>query len=201
VNRRQFHKSIAVATLLQSAEVYSHDKSGWVVPALPAPLMDLVDHNGKRRVMRTWLEHRLTFVQTMFTGCSSICPVQGAIFAELNVAIRNRPANHPLSLLSVSVDALGDSPSSLAEWLRRLGASGDSWSAAVPSIKGVDQLQRMLEGRASGNRTTIASHSSKVYIFDSFGLLRWRSQELPSVKLLLSVADVIVEQSSILRKS
>ncbi|MGK6309802.1 SCO family protein [Variovorax sp. DT-64] len=69
----------------------------------------------------------------MFTGCSTVCPIQGALFAALQAAMA---AEHSptLRLLSLSIDPLADDPAALSAWLRRFGA-GPAWSAAVPTTR------------------------------------------------------------------
>jgi protein SCO1/2 len=68
----------------------------------------------------------------MFTGCSTVCPIQGAWFAALQVAMA---AEHgtTLRLLSLSIDPLADDPAALSAWLRRFGA-GPAWSAAALAL-------------------------------------------------------------------
>jgi len=49
----------------------------------------VVGADGRRTPLPTALAGEATAVQRMFTGCSSVCPMQGAVFAA--VAARLRP--------------------------------------------------------------------------------------------------------------
>jgi protein SCO1/2 len=117
-----------------------------------------------------------TAVQLMFAGCSSICPVQGAIFAAVQAELG--PAADPtLQLLSLSVDALGDDAAALAFWLRRF-AAGPGWRAAALEPGDLAAFQALLDASASAS----AGHSTAVYFFDASASLVWRTNDLPGAR-------------------
>jgi protein SCO1/2 len=163
---------------------------GPVTPAqgLPAPPVTL--HDGRRLPLGQVLRGRLTALQLMFTGCSSLCPVQGATFAQLQ-ALLLRPsgpggrsgtgtgaaAAMAPQLLSISIDPLGDDARALAAWRGRFGA-GPGWLAAVPGVGDVDGLFEALRGRASGPDR----HSTQVFLLDASGRLVFRCAELASAE-------------------
>lgn len=161
----------------------SHDPFGRVVPPLPAPALPLTGDDGQ---VVTWPERmrgHATAVQLMFTTCSAICPIQGALYAE--VAAQVDPAS--CRLLSLSIDPLGDNAPALHAWLTRHGAP-PHWRAAVPRMDDLDRMLDHLRGRASG----VDRHTGQVYVFDRFGRLVWRTVDLPApahvVELLRTVA-------------
>lgn len=87
----------------------------------------------------------------VFTGCSSTCPTQvaelAAMRAALPVEVRGR-----VSLLSVTVDPVSDTPERLAAYAQRLGAAHPGWAFATgrPAVveRVVDRMQVL--ARAAG---------------------------------------------------
>lgn len=162
----------------------AHGLLGPVVPALALPATAVTLHDGRRLPLAAVLRGRPTVLQLMFTGCSSICPLQGAVFAELQAALRRDGAGRGPAprLLSVSIDALGDDARALAGWRARFGA-GPDWLAAVPDVAGVDPLLDTLRGRAAG----VDRHSAQVFLLDTAGCLVFRCAELASAEAVAQV--------------
>jgi protein SCO1/2 len=163
---------------------FAHDTMGPVDPPVPAPDLMLVDHRGQPLRLRNWLQGRVTLVQTIFTGCSSVCPIQGALFAE--VQRRMAPSRVTVRLLSISIDALGDTPASLARWLEKMGAREPGWVAALPKPADVEPLQLCLRGGRAIDKG-LDSHSESVYVFDEKAFLRWRTFSLPTAHEVMRV--------------
>lgn len=153
----------------------AHESVGPVQPALLAPPIRLTDHEGRRHTLPALLVGKVTALQWMFTGCSAVCPLQGAMFSQVQAAL-SRSHAEGRQLLSVSIDALGDTPQTLQEWRLRFGAA-KQWIAAVPAMADLDQLQRAF---TDVRRNALDTHSTQVFFFDSQARLQWRSSELPS---------------------
>lgn len=185
VSRREWLKAVASLVLLPSTGVSAHGLLGPVTPAQSLPPMDVTLHDGRRLPLAQVLRGRITALQLMFTGCSSICPVQGAVFAELQALLQPPPRRGgPVpQLLSISIDALGDDARALAAWRGRFDA-GPGWLAAVPGVAAVDGLLEALRGRATGPDR----HSAQVFVIDGAGRLVFRCAELASAE---SVAQVL----------
>lgn len=139
--------------------------------AAPAPAVLLTDTAGRRRPLPELLQGRPTLVQLMFTGCGTVCPAQGLLFATL--AARARPV--PVQWLSISIDALGDDPARLKAWQARFGAHPD-WLAAVPAPAEVDRLNDFLRGAPVKPGT----HGTQVFVFDAAARLVHRTADNPS---------------------
>lgn len=169
-----------------------HEGPGPVDPPRPAPLVDLRDAQGQPRSLTSMLRSRVSAVQLMFTGCSSICPVQGAIFAAVQQALAARPVPGA-QLLSLSIDPLGDTPAALQAWRERHGAGSD-WLAAVPSAAMLDRLVASLSGAAVGS---LELHALSVFFFDAQARLRWRSGDLPSAGEIVHTLAVVAAQPSL----
>ncbi len=150
-------------------------RDGPVLPPEGAPELVLTDTSGRRRRLGELLQGRVTLVQLMFTGCSTVCPTQGLLFATLAA----RPRAVPAGWLSISIDALGDDPARLAAWQAKHGAH-PSWQAAVPAPADVDRLSTWLRGVPVKPGT----HNTQVYAVDAAGRLRWRSTEQPTAAQL-----------------
>ena len=110
--------------------VRANDSTGPVMPAVAAPALPLRRHDGAAPMLAAQLQGSLTAVQLMFTGCSTVCPIQGALFATLQAALLSERYT-AVRLLSLSIDPLADDPVALSAWLRRFGAR-PTWSAAAP---------------------------------------------------------------------
>ncbi|MDZ7858163.1 SCO family protein [Sphaerotilus sp.] len=184
-SRRDVLKGVAALALLRTAGgVSAHGLLGPVTPALPLPALAVTLHDGRRLPLAAVLRGRLTALQLMFTGCSSVCPVQGAVFAELQGLLRREAAGRaPMpQLLSISIDALGDDAPALARWRAQFGADAD-WRAGVPDLAEVDRLLDTLRGRSTG----VDRHSAQVFIVDGAGRLVYRCAELASATAVAQV--------------
>ncbi|MDM0116402.1 SCO family protein [Variovorax sp. J22R133] len=143
------------------------------MPPVAAVPLRLRRHDGAASNLTAQLHGGSTAVQLMFTGCSTVCPIQGALFSALQSALlAERDAT--TRLLSLSIDPLADDPAALSAWLRRFGAM-PTWSAAAPAIEALDPMLLLFKGGAvAGDR-----HTGQVYLFDGYSRLVWRTSELP----------------------
>jgi protein SCO1 len=167
---------------------HAGDGMGPVEPPTAAPDIQLTDHLGRARALREMLAGQVSVVQTMFTGCSSVCPIQGAVFAATQQRLAKRATRQPVQLLSISIDPLGDSPAALKAWLARLQAQ-PTWLAAVPTMAELPRLQRGLDGNTPARSTSVDAHSDRLYFFDAQARLRWRSGSLPGADEVMRVVS------------
>lgn len=179
LTRRALLRNVAsVALAAASSPLHAqHGTMGVVSPPIRLDDAWLVDQTGKNRLLSDLLLQSVTALQTIYTGCSSVCPLQGALFSAVQDRISKIRTRYPLQLISIGIDPLSDSPPALQEWLRRFQA-GPAWKAATPSLRDVDRILMALSGSPLplGN---IAVHSTQIYCFDAKGMLRWRSADLP----------------------
>ncbi len=167
----------------------AHDSVGPIRPAALAPSIRLTTHSGDRRKLPQLLAGHPTAIQLMFTGCSAACPLQGALFAQLQADLDALDADAPASrlrLLSLSIDPLSDDPQSLGRWLARFGA-GRRWTAAAPSPADLDSLLAFLKGRAAAPDP----HNTQLAMFDAHGRFVWRTGDLPPPAAVVRLADEI----------
>ncbi len=184
--RRQFLMAAAAGLPAWAPPAAAHGSFGPVQPALAAPAWVLQNVDGQQSPWSSWLQGRTTAVQLMFTGCSAICPIQGALFAQAQQTLQGQDPR--LRLLSLSIDPLGDSGKPLQAWLKQFGAQPPRWSAALPRLQDVDPMLDFLRGRASGPDR----HTAQAYLFNRQGRLVYRTEDMPNpaalVQLLQSIA-------------
>jgi protein SCO1/2 len=118
----------------------------------------------------------------MFTGCSSVCPIQGAIFERVQALTPHRQERR-IQLLSLSIDPMADTPRAMRAWLERFHAS-NGWTALAPDPK---DLNRVLDLFGQGPEA-VENHATQVNIIDREGQLVFRTPELPSAD---SIANIL----------
>lgn len=185
----------------------AHPTMGPVRPPLPLPDVTITDQAGRQQRLRPWLSGAVTAVQTMYTGCGSVCPIQGALFAEVQAqwateASASAPSSsRPVRWLSLSIDPMGDTPAQLKAWLQRWQA-GPQWRAARPDPQDVDALLGCLHGtevagakapgRVASAVADASHHPARVFMLDTQAQLVWRTPPLPSPEELIRVLSVLV---------
>jgi protein SCO1/2 len=181
--RRRFLRSTGACLALLLPHGAKAHSIGIVDPPISLPLeTSVVRHDGLRMLLRNIIQGRRTLLQLMFTGCSEICPLQGALFAEIQEKSRQLVIGKN-QLLSLSIDPMDDARS-LSAWLSQFGASRN-WGAAVSSPKGIDAIRASLQGTNGLDR----DHSSQVYFLDETGRLVWRTEEFPSLEVVHAIAQ------------
>lgn len=178
------------AAALPAGRSAAHDRLGPLNPRQPAPPLALTRHDGQRRTLAQLLQGRTTALQLMFTGCSNVCPIQGAVFAGVQARLERRSPRQ--QLLSISIDALGDDAVALDAWRRRFNA-GPRWIAAVPAIAQAEVLPRFLDDRAA-SRAANDPHSTQVFLFDALGRLAYRLADLASAGAIADALDTLDRQ-------
>lgn len=168
----------AAASAALPGIAHAHDGLGPVTPPLAAPPLPLQLHDGRSTHLPAVLQGHVTAVHLMFTGCSALCPVQGAVFAELQSLVGG--ALPRAQLLSISIDPVGDDAVALAAWRRRFSA-GTAWLAAAPPVRHAEAMPAFLGGRRQ-RETTGDRHNTQVYLFDRQGRLAYRCAEFASAR-------------------
>lgn len=105
------------------------------------------------------IKKRVTAINFIFTSCTTVCPLMGVRFAQLQALLPK-----DVSLISVSIDPANDTPQRLAEWGKRVGAK-PGWTLVTGTKPDIDTLLRSL-GTAIADP---ASHTPLVLIVDDRG--------------------------------
>lgn len=180
MHRRQLLFAAATAPLAGVAS--GHGSMGPVQPEREPPLLRLRASDGRLAPLPALLASGApAALQLMFTGCTSVCPIQGALFAALQASLDARQSQ--TTLLSLSVDPLGDTPAALMAWRARFGA-GPRWIAASPRPEDLDTWLGWLEPDDPRGGD---SHATRVHLLDSAGRLAWRSENFPTPSALLGL--------------
>ncbi len=191
--RRQLLCLLGFAAFSASQNSLAHGEMGPVEPRLLAPATPLVLHDGRQTDLQRVLLGRWTALQLMFTGCSAVCPIQGAVFSSLqNDGLMQRLPK--AQLLSISIDPLADNPAALAAWLRRFEAR-PAWTAASPPVAWVDRLLDFVKGRTPPNKQNADRHTAQVYVFDQNARLAFRLAELADPAEIAKVINALASAS------
>ncbi len=155
---------------------------GRVVPPVPIPDFAVRGADGAPARLARLLQGRVTALHLMFTGCSSVCPIQGVIFERVQTLLPDQ-AERGIQLLSLSIDPQADTPRAMQAWLQRFDAHA-GWTAVVPQSA---DLGRLLELFGQG-RNAVDNHVTQVNIINRRGELVFRTEPLPSAD---SVAELL----------
>ncbi len=172
--------AIAPGTRAQS-QVVGADH-GQVVPPVPIPAISVRCADGSSAKLDALVQGHVTALHLMFTGCSTVCPIQGAIFERVQALLPEQRRNR-IQLLSLSIDPVGDTPAAMRHWLERFHAH-DGWIAVAPRI---EDLNSLLDLFGQG-RNAVENHATQVNIIDRRGRLIFRTPQLPSAD---SIADLL----------
>lgn len=133
--------------------------------------MTLLDQDGQRFDPST-LRGRIVLVNFIFTGCSSVCPIQTHALAEM---LRQLPLRSRLSLLSVSLDPLNDTPKALKTFAQRMGADLSRWSFVAGRPEDLARLSASLRlWHPGAQERRPDDHVADLWLVDPEGQLRQR---------------------------
>jgi protein SCO1/2 len=163
-----------------------HRAPGRLPSPLPMPRLPVVLDNGQRSDLVTELNGKVTALQFVLVGCSSICPMLGAIFSRVEEQL---PTQGDFALLSISLDPLGDTPASLTEWLTNF-RTGKSWRGAIPDGDPA-AITAMLKGWGLSSETESDFHTESVLLVDRAARLVYRFPDLPDPVEVASVMQLV----------
>lgn len=102
------------------------------------PDVEVVTQDGRRvHFYSDLVQGRTVAINFVFTNCSTICPVSGALFADLQ-----KRSDRGVHLISVSIDPETDTPRKLAAWSRRFRSDdgGGDWTLVTGDRPSIDRL-------------------------------------------------------------
>src|SRR5271165_739082 len=143
----------AAGLYAQSGEMHRHhavsqtDRDGPVVEVsgLTIPDVELVDQHGKKvRFYSDLIKGRVVAINTIFTTCTTICPLMGANIAKLSKMLSDAGDNQ-VNLISISIDPVVDTPQRLDEWSRKFGPTGTDWTLLTGPKPEIDGLLKALQ--------------------------------------------------------
>ena len=103
----------------------------------------LINQNGEPvRVYSDLVKGKIVVINTIFTTCTTVCPLMGANFAgmqkQLPAAVREQ-----VQLISISVDPVTDTPLRLRAWAQRFGVQ-PGWTLLTGSVRDVETVLKEL---------------------------------------------------------
>jgi protein SCO1 len=109
------------------------------------PNIELVDQHGKKiHFYSDLVRGKVVAINTIFTTCTTICPLMGANFSQLS-RILGDESHGKVSLISISIDAAVDTPEQLDRWSRTFGKPGPDWTLVTGAKPDIDNLLKALE--------------------------------------------------------
>jgi cytochrome oxidase Cu insertion factor (SCO1/SenC/PrrC family) len=154
------------ATSADDAAQFSHNFDG----------MPLIDQ-ANRRFAFTALRGKVLLVNFVYTGCSTICPVQTRELAEVqrSLPVSDRGAFH---FVSVSLDPRQDTPQALLDFARRMGVDLQHWSFVTGREQDLARLSERLRLFRPGGKQP-DDHATALWLVDARGRLLQRLQGNP----------------------
>jgi protein SCO1 len=158
---------------------------------LSLPDTKLIDHDGReRRLTSDVLRDRLAIVGFFYTTCGTVCPILSQLMLQVERKLGPR-AGRDVTLLSLSLDPLRDTPPRLSEYRRSLGA-GDDWVWLTGARPQVEEALRAFGAYTADP----ARHPSQLMVGDARSGRWLRLNGFPSVQQVLdAVARVGTERS------
>jgi protein SCO1/2 len=128
---------------------------------IDVPDVVLTDQRGERRhVMSELIAGRVAVVSFVFTGCSTVCSAVGANMGELDRLLGTR-VGQDVSLISITLDPLGDTPERLAAWRAKFDDS-PGWRLLTGEPGRVEQVLHAWQQDAPD----IAQHDAFLWLHD-----------------------------------
>ena len=130
----------------------------------------LVDQDG-RPFSFAPLAGKVLLVNFVYTGCSTVCPMQTRVLAEVQAALAADVAAR-VRFVSISLDALQDTPAALKAFATTMRADLTHWSFVTGKPSDVDRIaQRLRLFRAGPNVTRPDDHATSLWAVDAKGRL------------------------------
>jgi protein SCO1/2 len=143
------------------------------------PDVELVDQHGRKlHFYSDLVKGKVVAINTVFTTCTTICPLMGAKFSRLSRMLGDE-GHGKVNLISISVDPETDTPERLDAWSREFGEPGADWTLVTGAKNDVDTLLKALQTYTADKQ----EHLPVVLIGDGTGGWARASALLPPSQL------------------
>ena len=130
----------------------------------------LVDQDG-RPFSFAPLAGKVLLVNFVYTGCSTVCPMQTRVLAEVQAALAADVAAR-VRFVSISLDALQDTPVALKAFATTMRVDLAHWSFVTGKPSDVDRIaQRLRLFRSGPNVKRPDDHATSLWAVDAKGRL------------------------------
>jgi len=134
---------IALIAMIAAASAYGQMSPTFATVQLQIPNVQLVNQDGEQVSFNSGvIGNRIAVINTIFTTCTTICPIAGANFARLAEKLGSR-LGKDVVLVSISTDSMNDTPARLREWGARFHVR-QGWSLLTGPKPEVDKLLKSL---------------------------------------------------------
>jgi protein SCO1/2 len=117
---------------------HAHAAEPEKAPPMRIADVPVVDQGGNaRRFYSELVKDRIVAMNFIFTSCTTICPTLGANFAKVQSLLGE--SGRDVSLISISIDPVNDTPARLAAWSNRLGGK-PGWTLVTGESTDIDTL-------------------------------------------------------------
>lgn len=139
----------------------------WNHERLAIPDVLVVDQEGvTRRFYSDLVKGRTVAINFVFTTCTSVCPPLTALFRGAQLAVGRR-VGEDISLISISVDPLNDSPRALKQFAAKFEA-GPGWHFVTGKMA---DIERLLD--ALGASTALRDNHSPLVLVGNERTSKW----------------------------
>ncbi len=137
--------------------------------------IELVDQSGATFNPLRLADHVVLF-SFIYTHCSSTCPVQTRVLADVLQALPD-DVRRRVRFVSVSIDPKVDTPAQLQQFAERLQADVDGWTFLTGNQDQIDRLTRQLHLFDESDPQLAATpqiHRTDLWLVDSLGRMLQR---------------------------
>jgi len=121
---------------------HAHAEEGEKAPPMRIADVPVVDQSGNaKRFYSELVKDRIVAMNFIFTSCTTICPTLGANFAKVQSLLGE--SGQDVSLISISIDPVNDTPARLAAWSTRLGGK-PGWTLVTGEGTDIDALLKSI---------------------------------------------------------
>lgn len=154
--------------------------------AYAIPALELTDQFGRKvRLDKLLEEDRPTLVQFIFTSCTTICPIMGAVFGGAQADIASVAPNY--RMVSISIDPEYDTPERLRDFAAKQNANRD-WIMLTGRAEDIKKATKAFDALYQGD--------NKMY-HQPYTFIRWRKgEEWVRIRGLMSITDLVKEFSA-----
>ncbi|HYK02189.1 MAG TPA: SCO family protein [Thermoanaerobaculia bacterium] len=121
---------------------HAHAAEEEKAPPMRIADVPVVDQSGNaKRFYSELVKDRIVAMNFIFTSCTTICPTLGANFAKVQSLLGE--SGRDVSLISISIDPVNDTPARLAAWSTRLGGK-PGWTLVTGEGTDIDALLKSI---------------------------------------------------------
>lgn len=159
---------------------------------LTIPDVELVNQRGEKvRLYSDLIHGRAAAMSFIFTRCTTICPPIGLSFSRLKKQLGDR-AGKEVSLVSISIDPLNDTPERLLAWGKQFGA-GPGWTLLTGDKEDIDRVLKALTVYTAAKE----DHAPIVLVGDDLSGSWVRAYALGSPTVLLETVNRLVSERTV----